>query len=318
MIVLCLAASHRIGLGHLFRMLNLSERLTRRLLPHLFVINDEPVAKQLLAERGKAYRVADLSDLDSGWELELIRSHAVRLWVNDRLATDLRHAERVRKAGAKLVSFDDLGSGSAAADLHIAALPCLAASPLAGARVVTGLDYLVLNPELASCRRERRAGGDLSLLVTLGGSDTYGVTVKVVELLARRGTRCTVVAGPSFAHHEALRRAAGPQATVKKGVASLAREFLDHDLAVTAGGITPFEANASGLPCIVVATEAHEVPNGRFLDRLGSSLYAGEYRELSGEWFDLDLDLNAMSRRGLAAFCADGAANVCRLLEGLL
>ena len=39
----------------------------------------------------------------------------------------------------------------------------------------------------------------------------------------------------------------------------MAEEMSRHDLAVTGGGMTPFEANAAGLPCIVVANETFEI-----------------------------------------------------------
>ena len=79
-------------------------------------------------------------------------------------------------------------------------------------------------------------------------------------------------------------------------------EFHRHDLAITGGGITPFEANASGLPCVVIANELHEIPTGLALQKLGGSVFAGHHGALQTPLFAPDLPLEQMSRDGM---CAD-------------
>ena len=78
-------------------------------------------------------------------------------------------------------------------------------------------------------------------------------------------------------------------------------EFSKYDLAITGGGITPFEANASGLPCMIIANETFEVPNGEFLSSLDSSLYLGFHENIDESKFkDIEkLNLENMSQNGL-------------------
>jgi spore coat polysaccharide biosynthesis predicted glycosyltransferase SpsG len=174
--------------------------------------------------------------------------------------------------------------------------------------VLTGTRYLVLNREINACKRRRERLD--SILVTLGGSDTYGVTMRVVNLLKTAHRGATVVVGPAFQHQADLQQAMDERFILKREVPSLIREFGQHDLAITGGGITPFEANASGLPCVIIATELHEIEVGRYLAAKGSSLFAGYYQEIDESIFSLDLDIEEMSRTGMAAFGTDGAAHI--------
>jgi len=100
-------------------------------------------------------------------------------------------------------------------------------------------------------------------------------------------------------------------------VPSLIETFHGYDLAVTGGGITPFEANASGLPCIIIANELSEVPNGKLLHELGCSVFAGYYERLNKDIFKQRLDINKMSRVGMSRIGLNGAENVYRKIKAL-
>jgi spore coat polysaccharide biosynthesis predicted glycosyltransferase SpsG len=213
------------------------------------------------------------------------------------------------------VTFDDRGDGARDADLHIAALAFDPNETLAGHKILRGIDYLLLNPEIASHRRVRTSAG--KYIVTLGGADTYGVTPKVVRLLARLGRPATVVVGPAFAHDAELAAAAAPGFDIVRNVPSLIEELARHDVAVTAGGITPLEANASGLPCIIVANEDFEVATGRALEEMGGAIFAGHHRALDETAFTRTLDVETMSRAALDHITLDGTRRVVEAVLSL-
>jgi len=303
-------------MGHLYRALNLAQALAARNISLLFVINDHKPAHGLIAEHGHRFELAPLEDTASGWEEGIVARHGIRLWINDRLNTGRRHGECIKAMGLALVTFDDRGEGAAFADLNVAALVFDEAASLPGKRVLQGVDYLILNPEIAQYQRLRSRRD--SLLVTLGGSDTYGVTVKVVRMLAGLGLGATVVVGPGFAHHNDLAEVMTPTFILKQGVPSLIAEFFHHDLAITGGGITPFEANASGLPCIVIANEYFEVAVGKVLSRLGGAVFAGHHSELQSEVFSMPLPIEAMSRAGMNHVGLEGMHRVVEAITEYL
>ena len=85
-------------------------------------------------------------------------------------------------------------------------------------------------------------------------------------------------------------------------VRSLVETFSGYDLAITGGGVTPFEANAQGLPCMIIANEYFEIPNGKLLDALGSSKFISHYKDLTKDNFlevYNSIDIQNMSSRGM-------------------
>jgi spore coat polysaccharide biosynthesis predicted glycosyltransferase SpsG len=312
---ICLESSHARGMGHLFRSLNLARALQQRGHAVTLLANDDPVSLHIIRAHGHSPLVVDLQDMSSDWEAVLVARHGFSVWIDDRLDTDVAHAVHVNATGIPRVTFDDRGSGAALADLHVAAL-AFDNAELAGKRVLTGVDYLILNPDIGRYQRLRSKAG--SVLVTLGGSDTYGATVKVVAQLATKGLGATVVIGPSFAHRQALDAVLTSSFDVVAGVPSMVEEMSRHELAITGGGITPFEANAAGLPCIVVANEDFEIPVGRELERLGGALFAGHHSAIDLSALDGPLQLEEMSRAGMSKIGLGGVSRVVDALEGLL
>lgn len=316
MFAICIESSHQKGMGHLFRALNFIESLQSNKETYVIFINNDSIACEILRAKGIRFEIVDFADTESGWETGLIRNYGVTVWINDRLDTDIKHAKQVKGAGVKLVTLDDRGDGAGLADVNVAALQFGQEAELKGKVVLTGIEYLILNRDIKKYRRLRKKAE--KLFVTLGGSDTYGVTVKVVEILKRLGKSATVHTGPSFAHHRELEETSyGGDFNFIGRVPSLLETFYSYDLAVTGGGLTPFEANASGLPCIIVASETFEIKNGRFLKNLGSSVFAGFHADMDETVFGREFDIERMSSVGLNRIPLDGAEKVYRRIKEL-
>jgi spore coat polysaccharide biosynthesis predicted glycosyltransferase SpsG len=156
-----------------------------------------------------------------------------------------------------------------------------------------------------------------SVIVTMGGSDTYGVTVRVVQILKAAGRGATVIIGPAFSHEAELLAALDEHFVLKRNVPSLIEELSRHGLAITGGGITPFEANACGLPCVVIASEDFEVPVGRGLAAMGGAVFAGHYTSIDKALLTMDLPIQAMSDAALQQVDLLGAERVADEIEVL-
>ena len=313
MFALCLESSHLRGMGHFYRMLNLSESLGSDGVVCKFYLNDHKPSLQILRELDKPHQVVNLEDFTGNWEASLIREDGITVWVNDRLDTDVRHAQKIRAAGLPLVTFDDRGTGASLANLHIAALAFDAKEFLGGDKVLRGNDYLILNPKIINLMRVRKKLS--KILVTLGGSDTYDVTVKVMKLLKEMNLQATIVAGPAFKDMNKLNEILTDDFILKRNVPSMIEEFYRHDLAITGGGITPFEANASGLPCLVIANELFEIPIGKKLQMLGGALFIGHHESIHSPLFAADIPLEQMSRAGIRNIHLQGVRRVINALH---
>jgi len=312
---LCVESSHQRGMGHLFRMLNFALFLRDKNESVIFFVNAHQPAMTILKENGFDYEIVDLSDVQSNWERQLIQKYGINVWVNDRLDTDAMHARNVKDARVKLVTLDDRGDGAAIADLHVAALVFDKIHELRGRKVLAGVQYLILDKGIDDYRRRRSALN--KIVVSMGGSDTYGVTIQVVEMLKDSEIPVTIIVGPGFEHMERLQQVMPDHFNLRVNVPSLAEAFAEFDLAITSGGITPFEACAAGLPCIVVATEDFEIPVGKHLGKMGAALYAGYYKEMEKISVDTSTNVQAMSDRAMLCMDTKGADRVYKEIMAL-
>ncbi|MFZ5862541.1 MAG: glycosyl transferase [Nitrospirota bacterium] len=303
-------------MGHLFRMMNLYASLRHAKADAVVVmLGEHAPAGDWLKRAGVPFEVIPSGDdavERSDWETHISLRYRGTVWVNDRLRTSVAHAARVKSLGMRLVTFDDTGDGAALADVHVAALAKIRGDDPQGIHVLTGLEYLILSPDIARNRRLRTECR--GVVVSLGGSDTHGVTVNVVQWLTAHRREATVILGPGFLHDEALKAITGNAMTVKRAVSSLAEEFAQHDLAITGGGMTAFEAAASGLPTVTIANESFEVPHCRYLQEAGCSLFAGPHDAVDLDVMKRALDIPRMSQVALATVAPDGAERVCREL----
>lgn len=308
MFAICIETSHKKGMGHLFRMRVLADLLRREGLPFHFFLNAHAPSESILKDGGYPFDVVPLEDVPTGWQRDALGIGPFKVWIDDRLDTNEVHAEKIQEAGLKRVTFDDRGAGAALADVHFGCLAAFQGEPLQGKKVFTDLAFMILNPEIERYKRQRTQGE--KLIVTLGGTDTFGVTVKVVEVLRQAGRGATVMVGPGFEHRAELQNALTPNFELKQSVPSLIEEFSHYDYAITGGGVTVFEALASGLPCVIVANEPHEVATARALSAMGVAVFAGHHTEMDASLVTRVPDVAPLSRAALDKIPAQGAENV--------
>lgn len=350
MLAICIECSHQRGMGHLFRALNLIHYLDEAGMEWLLLVNEDQAAERILRERDIPYLTVDLWDMQSDWERTIIENYQVTVWLNDRLDTAGATAQHVKETGIPLYTIDDMGEGAVLADGNFASLVFEDIDLIPGRKVYAGPDYLILNPEIRTYRRQRT---DLhKILVTLGGSDTYGVTTAVIESLKRllqstgtdeesgsgaetehrhaRGPRhpeVTVLLGPAAVNRSEVEAAlAGTGFGLISSVPSLIQSFAEYDLAITGGGVTCLEAAASGLPCVIIANELHEIPIGSYVERIGGGMFAGYYQEMNLDCIKPLLNEKQsgmeqeriwnMSRNGMERVSLEGASRICRVIQG--
>jgi spore coat polysaccharide biosynthesis predicted glycosyltransferase SpsG len=293
----CIEASFERGMGHLYRALRLSRALqtARKDVQVSFSVNLEPSALRLLKESG--YDAHPISFSDEGWEDILLRTARWNVWINDRLDTSLEHSRKIKNHGAKLVTFDDRGAGAALADLHVA--PLIFHEPLQGKKVISGPTALLVEPNFRNFVR-RRTSLD-RVLVAMGGSDNHGLTSLVLQRLTDLPLSIDVLLGPLNRQEAEVRRIA-PRSTVHRAVPDIGALFEKADLMISAGGMMPFEALATGLPVLACAAETFEVPVAREIQTLGGGFYCGDREQISSFDFKsafekISVQISELSRR---------------------
>ena len=308
---ICVESSNLRGMGHFFRGLVIRDYLIKQGEECLIVINNDEVSVRLLKKRNIRYAIADYSDETSDWEGLLTEKFHIGIWILDKFETSVAMARHMKNHGALLVTIDDVGEGSELADVCFGGLLL---KNLRGRHIYQGNDYIVLNPEISLYRRKRT---ELKrILVTLGGSDTYGVTNIVVNILKNFGYTADVVIGPNFNLKKELADVADSRFTIYDTVPSLIKFMYGYDFVIAGGGVTCVEANASGLPCLIIANEPHEIDTGIYVEKFGGARFAGYYRKMRKSAFQLkSLPISEMSDKAMQTFHLNGMENIYRVIK---
>lgn len=310
MYIVCIESSNSRGMGHLFRALLYADYLKQHKTEFLLLVNDDANSLKILKEKNIEFKIVDFSDKTSNWEEQIIRKYKVDTWINDKFETSWQMAKHIKDANVLLCLIDDTGKGEMFADIHFAGMIYPTRKSVGGKYTFYGNEYIVLNPEIALYRHRRNTLN--RIVVSLGGSDPHGVTLDVVKELLQYPYAVDVVIGPNFIFREELEKLNRGRFSILQNVPSLIATFASYDLAVTGGGVTCCEANAAGLPCIIIANAAHEVNTGRYMESFGGCIYAGSYEKWNRKVLANigSLNISEMSSCGMDNFYLDAVERI--------
>ncbi len=258
-IVFHLLGYPEVGMGHAYRCLALAHEISDHEVT--FVCGRRSaLGAELVAAHDHAVEVVPEDRV-----LDRILEMEPDLVVNDVLNTDAAMVRALRAGGARVMNFEDLGSGAVEADLTVNEL--YDTPLLEGGRVLWGREYMFLRDEFMDARPRpvpERVG---RLLVTFGGTDAGNLTLKTLRavggLCRERGIAVSIVTGPGYPHKDELARlAASPpyagmvEFTAATGVISSIMERAD--VAVSANGRTVYELCHMRIPSVIVSQHARE------------------------------------------------------------
>lgn len=157
-------------------------------------------------------------------------------------------------------------------------------------RLLVGPRYALLRPEYREYRMESRtrAGNARRLLVFLGGTDRYGVTLTALEALSApelSHLEVDVVVGTNNADRPRIEELAARRARtfVQGPRPHLADLMSAADLAIGAGGATTWERMCLGLPSVVVSVAQNQQSCCEALCAAGLIEYLGEVPRVRGD-----------------------------------
>jgi len=190
-----------------------------------------------------------------------------------------------------------------------------------------GPAYAILDPAFACVpRRLSSVVREPRLLVSMGGSDPYGLTLQALRALDTmvETFQVTVAIGPAFLHEVELRTwlAGARRQYESRREDSLLDLMVNSDLALVSFGTTVYELAATGLPAIALSITEDHAQSAEIFAQGGSLMHLGLFsavsaaqiqnavRELlSGQQLRL-----GMAQRGQALVDGKGAERVAKLL----
>jgi spore coat polysaccharide biosynthesis protein SpsF len=125
-----------------------------------------------------------------------------------------------------------------------------------------------------------------TLLVTMGGSDPFDLTLKAANALTALEPvfRARFIIGPGFRNRERLAQsivALKPNFETVEGAAGLATEFASCDVALTAFGVTAYELAAFGVPALYLAISQDHALSASAFERAGMGVSLGLANDVS-------------------------------------
>jgi spore coat polysaccharide biosynthesis predicted glycosyltransferase SpsG len=251
------AAGPRRGFGHMVRCLSLARAMGVR--PLMSVRGGAPIRETALALG------ADVL-IGNGTRVLLdVEPHVVV--IDDPIASDAkRWMKAARRVGALVVTVHDLGIGARGADLVIDGSVTRQAARKSGRRALIGSQFAVLDPRIASTRRQPEISS--RVLIALGGGPHATLAEAVASAIVASDPYTEVRIAGGFLGRP---RAVHPRIKWVRP-RGLAPELAQAKVAIVGGGVSLYEAAALGVPTIGVPVVKAQVPTVLAFARRGAAL----------------------------------------------
>jgi spore coat polysaccharide biosynthesis predicted glycosyltransferase SpsG len=272
-----------MGMGHVYRSLAIAEELCSISSADVQFLMSAEHPEGVKRVSGAGYTVRVLSGGGVEAILEAIQDYSPNIVVNDRPFLEKEYLEALAKLGASTVNLvDSLEDIERPADITSMIIATMREDQLEREDYYGGPEFAILRESFAgrakSVREEAR-----EVVVSFGGSDPQGLTLKVLRALdgvdkSRGELTVKAVLGPAFSYGQELAELLPKlryQPILLENVEHMAETLSEADLVFCAGGMTVYEIAALGIPGIVLCQNAREQRRMEHYSRSGSIEHLG-------------------------------------------
>lgn len=252
-ILFVVAGNATIGLGHVYNTLIIANDILNHEVEFL-VTADSQLAYDVISS--KNYKVSIQSQ---GALIEDIKSINPAIIINDMLDTSVEYMTAVKKYGAHIINFEDLGAGSKLADLVVNAIyPEDKKYP----NHFFGEKYFILRDEFIFNHAVKIIKPTVStVLITFGGVDPSNLTLlaleSIYEFCLQQNITINIVTGPGYSNFKSIEKF--EKANICKNVTNISEYMFSADIIFTSAGRTIYEVASIGTPAIVIAQNEREL-----------------------------------------------------------
>lgn len=270
-----------LGMGHVFRSLAIAEALRSlsRADVAFLMSADHPEGLVTVSRRGYPVRV--FGDGKQETELDHIRDFAPAILINDLQALDAGYLRALSHLGATTVNLvdtpDDLESTEVYEQVIVSVMTQERETPEG---FYAGPAYAILREQFRGREKEVRDTPQ-TVLLSFGGSDPQGLTLKAAEALQDLdpAIELVAVAGPAFSFRRELAALASTLrrrlVVIDEAHGHISELMLDADLMVGSGGMSVYEIAALGTPGVILGQNAREDKRMREFAQHGTVEYLG-------------------------------------------
>jgi len=273
-------ASSQIGFGHVVRCIALGEEFRRQGCHVSFAMKEGPTGMEMVKSHGFPVYNSPLigsSDEYREWMCEIydaLKPDSLILDVRDDLPRSI--LKSFKNKGMLVVTIDDPSDRRLDADL--AFYPPVPQVHKAdweefSGELYSGWEWIILRPEF-SLPDSIPSHSPPVVLVTMGGSDPAGFTLKSVAALDALDEEfdTIIVLGPGFVHGKALQKilkGARRRYEIRKSVVDMPALLAQVDVAVVAFGMTAYEVAAMGIYAMYLCLTEDHVESASTLEAAG-------------------------------------------------
>lgn len=278
----------KLGMGHIYNCLTMAYSL---MMEHdvLLILHERSVeGLRKVQESFLPYVVIhDDAEID-----RIVSDYHPDIWVNDCLNTDEAYILHLKKNIPRVVTIEDLGSGSEVAD---AAINALYIEEGRAAHVYSGYEYVCLREEFQMEEPRTFSEEVRSVIIMFGGTDPANLNHKIYQSLLKYAPRHPAIrfsfitgVGYDYEAHGVVTRE-DCNIAVHPNVPRVSKYMKDADLAITSQGRAIFELAAMGVPAIVLSQNSREQTH-RFAQMANGFINLGMGEEVEQTMIENTLD----------------------------
>lgn len=288
--------NEEIGLGHVVRCLALADELRDTYNCSVSFAVRGDLGRGIIA--GKEYPIVAVNGDEELLNQEEYLINAIKKSACQVLVLDVREhissvvLESVRKRGILIVDIDDPCEKRLSADLAFYP-PVSQVKKMDwigfNGQLLSGWEWVLLRKEFTDYSPKiRNINKDLRVLVTMGGSDPAGLTLKAVEALdlLEEDFETVIVLGAGFHKQAELRSLLSNtkrRFRICKNVSNISLIMKDSDIAIASFGVTAYELACMGVPAIYLCLSSDHQESASVFQNQGLALNMGEYTGVSTE-----------------------------------
>lgn len=270
-----------LGMGHVYRSLAIADALRSSSRADVAFLMSADHAEGIVTVSRAGYPVRVVGDGKAATFLEHVRDFAPRVLINDLPILEAEYLRMLSHLGTTTVNLVDTPEDLETTEHYEQVIVSVMHQDLETPEgFYAGPAYAILREQFRGRVKEIREI-PLLVLLTFGGSDPQGLTLKAARALEGLPPEIDLVAvaGPAFSYRRELHALAEslPRRlrVINEAGGHISELMLEADVVVGSGGMSVYEIAALGTPGIVLAQNAREDRRMRQFARHGTVDYLG-------------------------------------------
>ena len=272
--------NNSIGLGHVYRSLNLAKELKNNNIKVIF-LTKSIILKKIIP---KSFTVKNIRNNKNDLQ-KILDSINPKIIVIDNLKENSNEL-KILGGKSKIIAIDYTGKNKKMIKFGINML--YQKSGIRGKNSFSGFDLTILSESIRNKNPIKISRKVKKILVMQGGSDTSCNTPKIIESLneINEDIQIDVIVGASFECWKKLEKSINNSIHRVKlfcNSKNIGKIMIGNDMAITGGGMSSLELCCLGIPSIIICGESFENETASLLAKKGFGINLGYNKKISKE-----------------------------------